>query len=116
MCLVFFILLTCNTVSTDIFHISFERSGGFAGMTSKVEVDSKDLSENEKKEVLTMIEKSGFFAFQPDSTSRSIPDQFQYTITIEQGGQKRTLELGESSVPDSLRPLIDYLSRKARGG
>jgi len=116
MFLVFFIVLTCNTLSMqDVFHISYERSGGFTGMTTKVEVDSDELTLEEKEKVAKLIEEARFFEFQKaDSTSSSVPDQYQYKITVEKDGNKRTIELGESVIPDGFRPLIDYLTQKAR--
>jgi len=108
----FFIFNGC--VIQEPFHIWFERTGGFAGMITMVEIDSKTLSVEEQEKVEEFIEKSGFFEFVSDSLKTNHPDQFQYKITIEYKNDKKSLEFGESGMPNSLRPLVDYLNQKAR--
>jgi hypothetical protein len=97
------------------FCIFFERSGGFAGITNTVELDSKTLPAEEAEKLEEMIISSGFFEDKDkDMPNSNRPDQFQYKITIEYEGKKQTREFGESSVPESLRPLVHYLTLKAR--
>ena len=43
-----------------------------------------------------------------------MPDQFQYIITIGHEGEKRIAEFSDLTMPDSFRPLINYLTQKAR--
>lgn len=114
-CLIF---LICNSVvGQEHFHIWFERSGGFTGMTTKVEVDSDTLSSEEVENVCGLIEAADYFNIQnSDNSASGLPDQFQYKITIEYKRNKRTLELGESDISEKLRPLVNYLTRKARLG
>jgi hypothetical protein len=99
----------------DSFHISFTRSGGFAGRTNRAEIDSTELDDTEAGELRHMIVRSGFFevlALNPQALQ--MPDQFSYEITIEHGGKKRTLELNDTNVPELLRPLINHLVRASR--
>ena len=97
------------------FYIWFERSGGFTGISTSVEIDSKPLSIEEVDELKKLIEQSGFFDFNKNDTiPAELPDQFQYKITIEFESEKRTHQFSESAVPDNFRPLINYLTRKAR--
>ena len=97
------------------FHIDFERSGGFAGISTRVEMDSRELAHGEAEELKRLIVHSGFFeAVAFSNKFVHMPDQFQYNITIEHMGKKRTLELSDGSVPDLFRPLINYLVRAAR--
>ena len=99
----------------DSFYIWFERSGGFTGISTSVEIDSQLLSPDESKELKQLIDQSDFFKLGKNDTIQvSMPDQFQYTITIEQQGEKRTVEFSDSTVPDDMRPLLNYLSQKAR--
>ena len=113
-----FIFNSCDI--QEPFYIWFERSGGFAGISTSVEIDSKTLSAEEAGELEQLIEQSGFFDFIKKDTIPTQelgqgPDQFQYEITIEyKGGEKKTVELNESTIPDSLRPLVNYLTQKAR--
>jgi hypothetical protein len=39
-------------------------------------------------------------------------DRFQYELTIEDAAARHELAMGEDSVPDELRPLIDRLNRR----
>ena len=99
----------------DSFYVWFERSGGFTGISTSVEIDSQLLSSDESKELKQLIDQSDFFKLGKNDTIQvSMPDQFQYTITIEQQGEKRTVEFSDSTVPDDMRPLLNYLSQKAR--
>ncbi len=82
-------------------------------MTNSVEIDSKSLSMEEREKVGAFIKTSNFFNLKIDSVP-SLPDQFQYNLTIEFKDHKKNLEFGESQIPDSLRPLVDYLMQKAR--
>lgn len=97
------------------FHIDFERSGGFTGTSSRVEIESRDLDSGEAEVLKELIFRSGFFeAISFGSEFLSMPDQFRYQITIEQMGQKRTLELSDGNMPDLFRPLVNYLVGAAR--
>ena len=113
-----FIFNSCDI--QEPFYIWFERSGGFAGISTSVEIDSKTLPAEEARELEQLIEQSGFFDFNKNDTIPDLglgqgPDQFQYKITIEyKGREKKTVELSESTIPDSLRPLVNYLTQKAR--
>lgn len=101
--------------SQDSFYIWFERSGGFTGISTSVEIDSNLLSFEDSKELKQLIDQSDFFEWNTSDTLLvEMPDQFQYTITIEHEGEKRTVEFGDVSMPETMRPLINYLSQKAR--
>ena len=111
---VLLVQLVVNAVTTQpSFHIYFERSGGFAGMTSSIEIDSDSLSTDEAEKLARLIDDSDFFEIGSEDVEKgNLPDQFQYKLTIEKNGREQTLELTDSSIPDSLRPLIQYLSRE----
>lgn len=112
------LLLICNFNAILVeqpFHIWFERSGGFTGIPTQVEVDSRSLSTEEAEKLWQLIEDSGFFeANKNDSIPEGLPDQFQYKITIEHGGNNLKVALSQASIPDNLHPLINYLTQKAR--
>ena len=104
------------------FHIDFERSGGFTGASSRIEIKSKDLDSGEAEALQELIDRSGFFeAFAYRGEFLGMPDQFRYQITIEHMGKKRTLELSDGNMPDLIRPLVNYLvgavrkKRRSRG-
>jgi hypothetical protein len=87
------------------FHIWFERSGGFTGISNSVEIDSKSLSAEEAKKLGQLVDQSGFFEVHKiDSATEELPDQFQYKITIEYEDNRHTLTFAEATVPESFRP------------
>lgn len=109
------VLISSNLAAQEQFYIWFERSGGFAGISTSIEIDTKALSSEEAEELRQLIDSSGFFKeHKSDSTSVGLPDQFQYKISIEWEGKKQSLEFGETAIPEGIRPLFDYLTQKAR--
>lgn len=85
-------------------------------------LDCKKLPPKEADHLKRLIDATAFFA-QPASLRSATPggDRFQFEVTVEDGGRRKTLEMDESSVPDTLRPLLEYLldfaraSRKTKG-
>jgi hypothetical protein len=93
--------------------IRFARSGGFAGLTTRLELNPARLPSQERAEIEKLIHDSRFFDLraQPAPTA---PDAFQYDLEIEDEGKSHHLIVGETAVPASLRPLIDKLVEVAR--
>jgi hypothetical protein len=44
----------------------------------------------------------------------SRPDRFQYRLTIQDGDRQHQITVGETAVPSSLRPLLDWLMEAVR--
>jgi hypothetical protein len=98
--------------------ISYRRTGGFAGMTLSYDIDVDTLSSEEAKEIDVLVASANFFKL-PLHIQAETPglDQFQYTLSIETKEVQHTVEFGEVSMPDNLRPLVDkirILSRSTR--
>lgn len=112
----FLVILACNTLNNqERFYISFERSGGFSGIANTIIIDGNTLEIEEKQNLLKMIDDADFFKLKTNEIDTlSAPDQFSYKITIGIDHKEKTIHLSDPAVPDSLRPLINYLSRKAR--
>jgi hypothetical protein len=91
-------------------RIHFVRSGGFAGLLVDFEVDTADLPAEEAAALHQAVENAGFFNLpcKIDAAGDEV-DRFQYTITVEDEGQKHTVETGEAAMPDSLQPLARQL-------
>jgi hypothetical protein len=93
--------------------IKFRQTGGFAGLTKSANIDADQLPDNETGMLRTWIEQANFWSMPKPSSGRSLPDQEQYSITIEADGRSRTLHMSYSSVPTELKPLVDFLRSKA---
>jgi hypothetical protein len=96
-------------------RIQFERTGGFAGMRTAATIDTNSLSPGDRQELQQLVEAAGFFKLPPEVAGRpQRADQFQYKLTVESEGQQHTVEVGEASAPESLRPLLRKLTALAR--
>ena len=96
------------------FTIYFEQSGGFMGLTISVELNDKILSKDEKEHVHILIEQAKFFELQTETNDHPLPDQLLYRISVETATQHHTLMVYEHQVTAELKPLVKFLSRKAR--
>lgn len=95
--------------------ITFERSGGFAGITLSTELDPDDLPEKDAAQARKLIDDAKLFEQPKQIKSRSpMPDRFEYKLTIREKGKRRTVVVGDQSTPANLKPLIDLLLEKAR--
>lgn len=95
--------------------IHFERTGGFAGINIRSTIDTATLSLKEAEQVRKWIEEASFFNL-PDSITGTTPgaDQFQYKLTVEDRERSKSCLIGERSIPEGLRALIQYLLGVAR--
>jgi hypothetical protein len=94
-------------------RISFERTGGFAGISRTKSVDTADIPANEADQLPQLVEASDFFNLPekiPASTTQA--DRFQYTLTVEDEGRKHTVNVSEAALPGTLRPLIEWLQKR----
>jgi len=96
-------------------RISFERTGGFAGITKKTTVDTAELPANEAKTLLQLVEAADLFRLPERITSPSPQsDRFQYKLTVEDNGKQHTVTVSEAGLPGTLRPLIEWLQTIAQ--
>ena len=96
--------------------IRLERTGGFAGMTRTIEVDSRSLPEDQANAVRQLVGNANFFAL-PENLSPAPPvgaDRFNYRITIQSDSESHTVELTEADTPESLEQLIGWLEDHSR--
>ncbi len=95
-------------------QITFERSGGFAGLITTTTVDTATLPPAQANQIRLMVEAANFFQLPTTIAPDNQPDRFQYQITVQEGSQQHTVTVGESTMPGTLRPLIDCLMEAAR--
>jgi hypothetical protein len=92
-------------------RIRFRQSGGFAGLTKVVEVDSEQVSSDEVGRLRTMVDEALSQAI-PESQP-VLPDEEQYYIEIEIEHRRQSILVARSSVPGPVRPLVEYLEKLA---
>ena len=94
-------------------RIRFERSGGFANISLKAEIDSAELPPERAKELSRLVAKARPFDQPAQPATTSMPDQFQYEMTIEDAGHSQTIKISDDGASDELKLLFDFLSEEA---
>jgi len=97
--------------------VQFARTGGVAGIRLTVTLDTETLPPAEADRLRRLVAAARLFD-QPASRPSPAPetDRFQYQVTVEDGSRIKKVEMDESSVPGTFRPLLDYLIDSARTG
>jgi hypothetical protein len=100
-----------------VMHIQFERTGGFAGLKLQHSVDTATLLPEEAQSLHGMVQAAGFFDL-PETVTTPLPgaDRFQYKLTVDSGDRGHTVTIHEGATPAALKPLLVWLTDKARKG
>ena len=100
-------------------HIRFDRAGGVAGpaMRRSYTVDTDTLPAEEANELRALAQShrhswSGRAAGRRAVAKRR-PDAFHYRLITQEGGRQHTLEVSDTDMPPSLRPLVHWLLQMA---
>ena len=96
--------------------ILFERSGGFAGLRIKADIDIESLPFEQAENIRRMLQEAGFFDL--PAVVPALPhgaDRFQYNLAIEDNGKHHSVEIHETeTLPEPLKPLLKLLMEIAR--
>jgi len=93
--------------------ITFVQSGGFAGTIKGCQIDAADLAPDERHELESLLAGSGLTeSF--ERFSETGRDLRQYEIVIERDAAVQRICCDDRSVPESARPLMAFLSARAR--
>lgn len=98
-------------------RIEFERTGGFANISTRATVNTDTLLPEDASALTELVDRIDFFNL--PSVMPSIPggaDRFQYTITVESEGQRHTVEVPESAATGDMAALVGQLTALARPG
>lgn len=90
--------------------ITFKRCGGFVGKGMRFQLSLEELPGIDASALLRLIEQSEFFKIPENLIVKFNPDEYQYTITIDMGVIYHTVRTNDTTMPVSLRPLVDELS------
>ncbi len=90
--------------------ITFKRSGGFVGKGLRFQIILNELPSGDASALLRLIEESQFFTLPENLIVKFNPDEYQYTITVDAGVIYHTVRTNDSTMPASLRPLVEELS------
>lgn len=89
--------------------LSVVRGGGVAGTVLKTELASGDLSPEDASTLRELVRAAGLLeergvGEQPPSR----PDEPSYRLTVEHAGHSHTVDLTESTIPETIRSLISW--------
>jgi hypothetical protein len=90
--------------------IKFERTGGFAGIRLAAEIEVNELPEDQKKEILELLDELDFEELPAKLGGKMpVPDEFVYSIVVESDEREYKVLAGESTLPGEMQPLIEIL-------
>jgi hypothetical protein len=96
-------------------RITFERTGGFMGRKVSLILELDELPSDQAETLRRHLDEVNFFAIDGiPSAPGPIRDEFHYLFTVETKDVKHTVRTTDATMPASLRPLIEELSRIAR--
>jgi len=93
--------------------INFRRSGGLMGQEMAVDLDLGSMPGDAAQRLHGMLTASNFFDIPTVSDLRAGPDEHEYTITVVAGNSLHTVHVTDTSMPKTLRPLIEELTEIA---
>jgi len=95
-------------------RISFERTGGFANIPLRAQIDTAQMPPNRAQELERLVAKARPFdqPAQPQG-SMPVPDDLHYEITIEDQGRTHTFRISDTTAGDDLKLLFDFLGEEA---
>ena len=100
---------------TERVRAEMRRSGGFAGRTVDVRLDSAQMPPAEAAQLVQLvsaIDLSRLGAGRPPTPAGA--DLMRYDLMIERGGHRWQGTVSDPAVPAALRPLLQFLNAAAR--
>jgi len=98
-------------------HIDFESSGGYANIKIKYHGNTNELIKEIADELMQLVEDSRIFDLKEYEISPGLsgpPDVLYYKLAIQDGNKRASLSFNDTTIPDSLRPLLTFLQEIAK--
>lgn len=95
--------------------VSFRRTGGlFAGNVLTTSVSLNDLDDAQRADLQHRLDQADLAVLAGRSPIKGAgADTYQYDIIVDDGAQRSEVVVAQTAVPDTLRPLIDWLEQRA---
>lgn len=98
-------------------RLSLERSGGFAGLTTRYAVDTSRLDPKRQEEYLSLLAGLDLADVAGGSGARAgRADQFDYDLRLVLDGNQHRLRFGEASAPPELKTLVRMIAADSAAG
>lgn len=94
--------------------INFKRTGGIMGAELAMDFDLNNMPASEAQRLHNMLNESKFFEVPVVNDLRASPDEYEYVITVVAGNSLHTVHVSDTSMPHSLRPLVEDLTEMAK--
>ena len=98
-------------------QIEFASSGGVANIELAYRADTNTMSEDQAKELESLVESSDIFDLQQEdlntNTAIGRADVITYRLTVSDGEKQTTVWMNDVTVPASVRPLLGFLRKLA---
>jgi len=93
--------------------INFRRSGGSMGREMAMDFDLGSMPGSMAQRLQGLLTESNFFDVPVVNDLRTSPDEYQYDITVVAGNSIHSVHVSDTSMPGSLRPLVEELTELA---
>lgn len=97
-------------------RINYRRTGGFIGREVQSDIDLDEMPVEEAQELERLLYETNFFKIPQNLIGHAIPDEYEYTVTVEAGNTHHTIHTSDTTAPEALRPLLEKLSTLAKEG
>ncbi len=98
--------MTLSPLTLDDMRLQVTRRGGFAGVALHAALDTAQLSAVDATRAEAALRELPWDRLPTEPTGA---DRFRYELVTVEGDHERHVELGETEIPDTLRPLVELL-------
>jgi len=94
--------------------VRYEQSGGWGNPLGKTcELDTEQLDHQDAETLKKLVEQSQV-GRSMEARSPHARDAINYEITIEEGEQRFQVRMDDTTLPEKMMPLIDFLQSRAK--
>ena len=90
--------------------IQFKRTGGSMDREMAMDFDLSSMPGSVSQRLQNILAGSNFFDVPVVNDLRTGPDEYRYDITVVAGNSIHTVHVSDTSMPESLRPLVEELT------
>ncbi|HEX9332217.1 MAG TPA: protealysin inhibitor emfourin [Anaerolineales bacterium] len=94
--------------------INFKRTGGILGKEIGTDFDLSSMPASVAQRLHNLINESNFFEIPVVEDLQASPDEYEYLITVVAGNSIHTVRVSDTSMPKSIRPLVEQLTELAK--
>ncbi|RRN73975.1 hypothetical protein EI200_04685 [Peribacillus simplex] len=97
-------------------HIQFSCIGGFANLDLNFKIDTDELPEGKNEELLNLMKTADLpnaHLSKMAGAKAQGADSFSYKLDIADEKQKQSFAFTDTTAPEEIRPLLDYLRNLA---